>query len=78
MQKNKEIKWKQLSGEEALKFSIKTAPRCNKLWFNVDEIVIQCGKLQLELPEFWKLEDIEELVFKFPEKTHIFKRVEEK
>ena len=71
-------KKEKLSIENDDNFTIKPFSPFTKLCFMVEEVVIQCGKLQLKLPEFWKLEDIEELVFKFPDKTHTFKRVEEK
>jgi len=53
-------------------------PKWNIFWFEVEEIDIKCGEILLKLPEFFDLDPIETLVFKFPKKTHVFKRVEEK
>ena len=53
-------------------------PVPNKFMFVVEEIDIKCGKILLKIPEFFDLDSIETLEFKFPEKKHVFKRVEEK
>jgi hypothetical protein len=60
---------------ETNKVILSSSKPWTKLYFHVEEIVIQCGKLQLKLPQFWDLNDIEEIVFEFEDSEHHYKRV---
>lgn len=46
-----------------------------ELYFQVEEIIIQCRKLQLKIPRFWNLDDVEEIIFKFPDSEHHYKKM---
>lgn len=66
-----------LDSEKANKYILSSPSPFTKLYFHVEEIIIQCGKLQLKLPQFWNLDDVEEIVFKFPDSEHHYKKMNE-
>lgn len=54
---------------------LSSPPPYNKLMFNVEEIIIRCGKLRLKLPQFWDLKDVDEITFQFEKEKHVYKKV---
>jgi len=69
MKKTKSIRLEPKNSENII---IHSPMKWQKLYFNVDEIVLQCGKLKLKLPEFIDLTDVDELIFDFGEKKHVY------
>lgn len=49
-------------------------PKYQKLWIDVDEIIIQSGKIQLKLPTFWDLDIIDTITFTLKGKTYTYKK----
>ena len=61
-----------LPAEDAKLLNIDPSKLYNRLYIKTDEIIIECGKLQIKIPSFWNLEDIDELVFQIGDKTYKF------
>jgi len=63
-----------LNPEESENLIILDPAPPTKLCFHVEEIIIQCGKLQLKLPKFWDLKDIDEITFQFEDEKYVYVR----
>lgn len=65
-----------LPADEANELTLKSCKHAwTKLFISAEEIIIQSGKLQIKIPTFWSLEDVQELTFIIKDKEYKFRRV---